>query len=240
MLDGDRGLHEMRSRGARGASRGRPAVRPRRSPARPTCERSWSGSRTSLPSASTRASRRESCNSISASRPIASPSSGISCHQHAREPDRLRAQPGAHGRAVARVEDQVDGGEDAAQAVREVGVARDLVADAGAGDLRLGARDPLRHRALGDQEGARHLGRRQPAERAQRQADPRLGRERRVAGGEDQAQALVGDRAHGLRVLVALVLAAAERRAARPRARPAAPPSASRSGSGRARGCAPR
>jgi hypothetical protein len=51
----------------------------------------------------------------------------------------------------------------------------------------------LRHRRLGDEEGPRNLGRRQAAQRAKRQGDTSLRRQRRVAAGEDEAQALVGE-----------------------------------------------
>ena len=130
--------------------------------------------------------------------------------QQPREPDRLGAQLAAHqrvarGRGVALVEDQVQRRQHRAEPRRQVGVARDLVGDPGAADLGLGAHDALRHRALGDQEGARHLAGGQPAEQPQRQRDARLLSQRGVAAGEDQPQALVGDRAHGLVVLVGLV-----------------------------------
>ena len=59
--------------------------------------------------------------------------------------------------------------------------------------LRLGAHEPLLHRALGHEEGAGDLGGLEPAERAQRQRHAGLGGERRVAAGEDQAQPVVGD-----------------------------------------------
>ena len=62
-------------------------------------------------------------------------------------------------------------------------------------DLALGADEPLRHRRLGDQEGARDLLGVEAAERAQRQRHLRLGRQRRVAAGEDQLEPLVGERA---------------------------------------------
>ena len=61
------------------------------------------------------------------------------------------------------------------------------------GQRPLGAHDPLRDRRLRDEERARDLVGRQAAEQAQRQRDARLGREHRVAGGEDQAQQVVAD-----------------------------------------------
>ena len=63
----------------------------------------------------------------------------------------------------------------------------------------LGAHDPLRDGRLRDEIGARDLPRGQPAEQAQRERDPRLGREHRMAGGEDQAQEIVVERVVGLR-----------------------------------------
>ena len=117
--------------------------------------------------------------------------------QQAAEPDRLRAQLAPHerlarGRRVALVEDQVDRGEHRRQPVRQLLVLRHPVGDAGVGDLALGAHEPLGHRRLGDEERARDLRHRQPAERAQRERHARLGGERRVAAGEHQPQAVVG------------------------------------------------
>ena len=63
-----------------------------------------------------------------------------------------------------------------------------------AADLALGAHEALRHRRLGHEERAGDLGRRQAAERAQRERDLRVGRERRVTAREDELQALVGER----------------------------------------------
>ena len=67
------------------------------------------------------------------------------------------------------------------------------VRDAGRGDLLLRPGDPGGHRRLADQEGARDLGRGQPAQQPQGQRDLRLDGERRVAAGEDQPQPVVGD-----------------------------------------------
>ena len=64
----------------------------------------------------------------------------------------------------------------------------------GIADLPLGADDPLGHRRLGHEEGARDLRRREAAEQAQGQRDLRLARQRRVAAGEDEPQPVV---AHG-------------------------------------------
>ena len=70
---------------------------------------------------------------------------------------------------------------------------RDAVRDAGVADLALGADQPLGERRLGHEERPRDLGRGQAAQRPQRQGDPGVHRQRRVAAGEDQAQPVVGD-----------------------------------------------
>ena len=59
--------------------------------------------------------------------------------------------------------------------------------------FRFGADEPLLHRRLGGQERAGDLGRLQAAQGPQRQRDPRLRRERRMAAGEDQPQPIVRD-----------------------------------------------
>ena len=78
---------------------------------------------------------------------------------------------------------------------------RDPERDSRGLDLALGPHDPLRHRRLRHEEGARDLAGRQPAHGAQRERHLDLGRERRVAAGEDQLQALIweGGVAHALR-----------------------------------------
>jgi hypothetical protein len=58
----------------------------------------------------------------------------------------------------------------------------------------LGTHDALRDRRLGDEERPCDLVGGQAAEQAQRQRDPRLGRQHRVAGDEDQPQQVVADR----------------------------------------------
>jgi hypothetical protein len=88
-------------------------------------------------------------------------------------------------------------------------------------DLPLRADEPLRERGLGHQEGARDLRRLEAADEAQRQRDLRLGRERRVAAGEDQLEPLVGD--HGLLVLRELLGPGQQLRLAGERLLPADP-----------------
>ena len=163
--------------------------------------RSWSASSTIEPSLAVRASRRASCRSISASRPSASGSSGISTASSfasriasSQSSSRTASRPRA--RRVALVEDEVEDGEHRAQPLRQQVVGRDAEGDAGVADLPLRADEPLRHRRLGDEERVRDLRRRQAGDLPQRQRDPRLGGERRVAAGEDEREAVVGDRAH--------------------------------------------
>ena len=73
-------------------------------------------------------------------------------------------------------------------------VRRDGKRDAGVADLVLGAGQALAHRLERDQESAGDLVGREAAERAQREPDLRIERERRVAAGEDQLEPLVRER----------------------------------------------
>lgn len=123
---------------------------------------------------------------------MASGSSGISSVSSQAQAYGLGAQAGCA--AVALVEDEVDDGEDAAQSVREVGVAGDAVGDAGVADLGLGADEALGHGGLGDQEGAGDLCGAEAAEQAEGEGDPGPGRERGVAAGEEEPEPFV---AHG-------------------------------------------
>ena len=70
---------------------------------------------------------------------------------------------------------------------------RDLIRDARIADLRLRPHDALRQRRSRAQEGLRDLLGREPADFAQRECDLGVGRERRMAAGEDEAQPIVGD-----------------------------------------------
>jgi hypothetical protein len=122
--------------------------------------------------------------------------------QHAAQADRLLAQLAAdHGvgtrREVALVEDQVEDGEHGAQPVGQLVVGRHREGDTGPSDLALGPHETLLHGAFAGQEGAGHLRGREPAEHAQREGHARLGRERRVAAGEEQPQPVVRQRAVG-------------------------------------------
>ena len=117
---------------------------------------------------------------------------GLVRHQlgeRAPEPDRLRGQVAAA--AVAFVEDQVDDREDGREPVRQEVGRRDAERNPGRPDLVLRPHQPLRHRRLGDEEGSCDLLGRQPAERAERQRNLRVQRERGVAAGEDELEPLV-------------------------------------------------
>ena len=118
-----------------------------------------------------------------------------------RHPDRLGAQLAADervagGRVIALIEHQVQHAQHGLQALGEAVRGRNLVRDAGLADLALRPDEALGERRLGHEEGASDLGRREPAERAQGQGDRGLGRERRVAAGEDQPELVVRDRGH--------------------------------------------
>ncbi len=113
------------------------------------------------------------------------------------EPDGLGAQVGARElgarrRDVALIEDQVEHGEHRVEALGQVALVRHPVGDARVADLRLRPDDPLRHRRLGDEEGACDLGRRQPAEQAQGERHLGGPSERRMAAGEHEPQPVVG------------------------------------------------
>ena len=121
---------------------------------------------------------------------------GLVGHQrreHGGEPDRLAAQLPAHGRPVAGVEDEIDRREHEPQPLGQQVLRRHAQRDAGVADLPLRADEPLRERRLGDEKGARDLGRLEAADEAQRQRDLCLRRERRMAAGEDQLEPLVGN-----------------------------------------------
>src|SRR6266516_1075594 len=120
--------------------------------------------------------------------------------EQAGEPDRLGAQLApderlAEGRRVALVEHQVGDHHHRLEPLREDVPGGHLVGDARLPDLALRAHEALRHGGCGDEEGARDLLRREPAEGAQRERNLRLEREGRVAAGEDQTQPIVRHRA---------------------------------------------
>ena len=118
--------------------------------------------------------------------------------QQAGQPDRLVAQlgPGPVGtrrRDVPLVEHQVDDLEHRPEPLRHLRRRWQLERDALGGQGPLGSRDPLSRSRFRDQQSPRHLRGRQAAEQAQGQGDPRLRREDRVAGGEDQPEQVVAD-----------------------------------------------
>ncbi len=133
---------------------------------------------------------------MSASRPCTSASPGRSCTS--RRPSRIASAHEIHahqgvagGRGVALVEDEIDdGGHRLEPLAQELGH-RHLVGDAGVADLRLGPDQALGQRRRRHQERARDLLGGQSAQRAQGKADLRLHGQRRVAAGEDEAQAIV-------------------------------------------------
>ena len=197
---GDGRLHLVGARAGRAAGR-RPATpRPPRSRRRPSGTRSWSSSRTRSPASSTRVPRLASWKNISASRPRASGSSGMSwlSARASRIASAHRSpahQVGARAGRVALVEQQVEHGQDAGRPVRQQVRGRHPVRDRRVADLVLGPDQALGHGLLGDHERPGDLRGGQPGQRAQRQGDPRLQRQRRVAAGEDQPEPVVGDAA---------------------------------------------
>jgi len=70
--------------------------------------------------------------------------------------------------------------------------------------FRFGAYEALCHCRLGNEKRARDLVRLETAERAQRQREPRLERERRVAAREDEAEPLVRNRGRVVHLVVRL------------------------------------
>ena len=165
--------------------------------ARSQRRRSCSSSRMRSPEADVRAARRDSCSSISASRPIASGSGSSSTSRRARRtasPDRsARVSRSAGGRGVALVEHEIDHAQHRLQPLGQLGCAGDFVRDARVADLGLCAHDALRERGRRGEKGVRDLLGLQAAHLAQRQRDLRVGREGGVAAGEDEPQAVVLD-----------------------------------------------
>ena len=90
-------------------------------------------------------------------------------------------------------EEQVHGGEHRREPVGQLVGRWHLVGDGLVGQPALGPHQPLRHRCFRDQEESSDLGRRQTAERPQREGHAALDRQRRVARGEDQPEEVVAD-----------------------------------------------
>jgi hypothetical protein len=95
------------------------------------------------------------------------------------------------GSRIALVEDEVDDLEHRIEPLGPVLAARHLERHAGIGDGALGADDALRDRRFRDEESAGDLVGGEPAHEPERQRHARLGREDRVARGEDQPQQVV-------------------------------------------------
>src|SRR2546421_8801893 len=118
--------------------------------------------------------------------------------QDAAETERLFAERRSHpvlpgGRRVTLVEHQVDDLEDRREAGGELGPRWDLEGDAGHGEGALGPDDSLGDRRFRDQKGASDLFGLETAEQAERERDPGLGGEHRMAGDENQPQKVVAD-----------------------------------------------
>ena len=113
--------------------------------------------------------------------------------QRPAEPQRLGHELVTPAAAVALVEDQVDDREHGGDAVGQQVVGRHPERDAGRADLVLGPDQALGHGLLGHEERTRDLRRGQAAQRAQGQRHLGVGGQRRVAAGEDELQALVGE-----------------------------------------------
>ena len=94
-------------------------------------------------------------------------------------------------RRIALVEHQVDHGRHGGEPLRPLDRARRLEGQAGIADAGLGAGDALLHRRLADQEGARDLLDRQPADDAQRQCDLLRRRQLGMAAHEQEPQDVV-------------------------------------------------
>ena len=157
---------------------------------------SCSASGTIDPSAVVRAARRASVSSIRASRPATSPSRRHQLVEQPREPDRFGREVGAMqrragARRVALVEDEIEHVHHDAEPVRPLGLRREVEAAAGALDALLRPADPLRHRGFGHQERVRDLGRRQPADGAQRERQLRRHGERGMAAQEQERERVV-------------------------------------------------
>jgi hypothetical protein len=118
--------------------------------------------------------------------------------EDAPEAERVLAQGGTKpfvsgSCGISLIEHQINGLEHRPEPRLELRTARHLERHTGLGQRALGADDPLRHRRLGDEEGARDLVRREPAEQPKRQRDARIGGEHRVARREHQPEQVVAD-----------------------------------------------
>ena len=121
---------------------------------------------------------------------------GHKLRQQPSQTDRLGAeflanQLVAGARAVALVEKRVDHCQHRAQPLLQMVRIRHAIWNACLDNLALGARQPLRHRLLREQEGPCYLGCRQTRECAKRQRHLSLDRERWVTAREHQPKPIV-------------------------------------------------
>ena len=122
-------------------------------------------------------------------------------HQHpheAPEADGLGAEVGPHerlapGGRIPLVEDEIDDRQHRVDPRGHVLRVGHRVRDARVADLGLRADEALRHGRGRHEKRARDLVRLEAAQRAKRERDLRLGGQRRVAAGEDQPEAIIGD-----------------------------------------------
>jgi hypothetical protein len=99
--------------------------------------------------------------------------------------------PGGGG--VALVEDEIDHFQHRREPGRQLVSAGNLEGHPGVGEGTLGTHDSLGQRGLGHEERAGDLWCGEPAEQAESERHPRLGREHRMAGDEDETQEVVTD-----------------------------------------------
>ena len=106
-----------------------------------------------------------------------------------------RSDPVVAGRRrVALVEDEVDHLQDGCEAGLKIGALRDLERNVGLGQRPFRAHDPLADRGLRDKERSGDLVCTKPSQETQRQGDPRIHRQHRVAADEHQPEQVVADR----------------------------------------------
>ncbi len=134
----------------------------------------------------------------------------------------ISGQLGAHGGRVALVEYQVDHPQHALQALGQFTQLRHLIGNPGVADLRLGAHDALGDGGRADQPGPGDFLGAQVADLAQGQRHLGIGRQCRVAAGEDQAQAVILHILDAPVVLFQLLQLAEQRRLGSRETRPSA------------------
>ena len=195
---GDRRLERVGAEASRRRAPAPPAPRPPRSAPGSTRARSCSSSSTSSPSAVVRAAAAtRAAASAPAARPPRAPAAARPAAGPAGSPPptgRARVSESPDGRRVAFVEHQIDHVQHAVEPLGQVGARR-------APDRECARREsspwPARSAAppwaAASQERARDLLGGEAADLAQRERDLRVGRQRRMAAGEDQPQPVVLD-----------------------------------------------